>query len=68
MAYARAQRRKQQVAEWKSREAREARQRRSELRRKRDENLGERSLRGLSMERDGSMEEMKVRRVRFVEG
>ncbi|MCJ1477059.1 hypothetical protein MMC13_005730 [Lambiella insularis] len=68
MAYARAQRRKQQLAEWKSREAREARQRRSELRRKRDETLGDGPVRGLSMEREGGLEEMKVRRVRFVEG
>ena len=59
MAYARAQRRKQQVAEWKSREAREARQKRSEQRR-----LREGSLEG---SRGARVEGM--RRVRFqVEG
>ena len=70
MAYARAQRRKQQVAEWKSREAKEARQRRSELRKKRDQNVGEsgRMMGGLGADREGALEEMKVRRVRFVEG
>ncbi|MCJ1318594.1 hypothetical protein MMC15_003924 [Xylographa vitiligo] len=70
MAYARAQRRKQQVAEWKSREAKEARQRRSELRKKRDQNIGDsgRMLVGLGGDREGGLEEMKVRRVRFVEG
>ncbi|MCJ1385202.1 hypothetical protein MMC17_008323 [Xylographa soralifera] len=70
MAYARAQRRKQQVAEWKSREAKEARQRRSELRKKRDQNIGDsgRMMVGLAGDGDGGMEEMKVRRVRFVEG
>ncbi|MCJ1432531.1 hypothetical protein MMC27_001888 [Xylographa pallens] len=70
MAYARAQRRKQQVAEWKSREAKEARQRRSELRKKRDQNIGDagRLMVGLGGDREGGLEEMKVRRVRFVEG
>ncbi|MCJ1391633.1 hypothetical protein MMC18_004498 [Xylographa bjoerkii] len=70
MAYARAQRRKQQVAEWKSREAKEARQRRSELRKKREQNIGDsgRMMGGLGGDRDGGLEEMKVRRVRFVEG
>ena len=70
MAYARAQRRKQQVAEWKSREAKEARQRRSELRKKREQKIGEagRMMVGLAGDRDGGLEEMKVRRVRFVEG
>ncbi|MCJ1403354.1 hypothetical protein MMC11_006577 [Xylographa trunciseda] len=70
MAYARAQRRKQQVAEWKSREAKEARQRRSELRKRRDQNIGDpgRMMVGLGGDREGGLEEMKVRRVRFVEG
>lgn len=60
MAYARAQRRKQQVAEWKSREAREARQRRSERRAGR-----------MGMEKEVGMREvmgLQGRKVRFVEG
>ncbi|MCJ1286205.1 hypothetical protein MMC26_005550 [Xylographa opegraphella] len=70
IAYARAQRRKQQVAEWKVREAKEARQRRSELRKKRDQNISDsgRMVTGLTGDREGGLEEMKVRRVRFVEG
>ncbi|MCJ1410097.1 hypothetical protein MMC19_004182 [Ptychographa xylographoides] len=69
-SYARAQRRKQQVAEWKSREAKEARQRRIELRRKRDGNLGLGAPRALltTGEKEMEREEMTVRRVRFVEG
>lgn len=58
MAHARAQRRKQQVAEWKSREAREARQKRSE-RRRRENSLGKDM---------GVLEKEGMRRVRFVEG
>ncbi|MCJ1256718.1 hypothetical protein MMC24_004542 [Lignoscripta atroalba] len=60
MAHARAQRRKQQVAEWKNREAREARQRRSERRRG-----------GASSDRvgQGHLESQEqLRKVRFVEG
>ena len=60
MAYARVQRRKQQVADWKSREAREARQRRSERRAGR-----------VGMEKDAGMRDrmgFEGRKVRFVEG
>ncbi|MCJ1241845.1 hypothetical protein MMC14_009851 [Varicellaria rhodocarpa] len=57
-SYARAQRRKQQVAEWKSREAKEARQRRSERR------AGVEKKERAGMER----EEGVRRKVRFVEG
>jgi hypothetical protein len=73
MAYARAQRRKQQVAEWKSREAKDARQRRSEMRKKREEGLVKELLEDSasvsSMEKAiGIEKESGVRRVRFVEG
>lgn len=75
MAYARAQRRKQQVADWKAREAKEARQRRIESRRQRGAVRG-RGLfdpglfdgitginAGMGMEAQPA-----ARRVRFVEG
>lgn len=69
VAWARAQRRKQQVAEWKKREAREARQRRSERRSGGD--LGdERDGRegGVEAEgRGGGGGGVETRRVRFVE-
>lgn len=60
IAYARARRRKQQVADWKSREAREARQRRSERRAGRVRvEKGEGMREGMGFE---------GRKVRFVEG
>ncbi|MCJ1354991.1 MAG: hypothetical protein MMC33_004981 [Icmadophila ericetorum] len=67
VAWARAQRRKQQVAEWKKREAREARQRRSERRSGAGAVVDNRSV-----EEDGNAgglgEGMEMRRrVRFVE-
>ncbi|KAL8994186.1 MAG: hypothetical protein Q9169_005789 [Polycauliona sp. 2 TL-2023] len=63
MASARAERRKKQVAEWKSREAKEARQRRSEARRRRDLEM---SNEGVTASKDhfGSGQQ---RRVRFLE-
>ena len=66
LAYARAQTRKKQVAGWKSREAREARQRRSE-RRGQGGGIGLGSGGGND---GGGMEAMQEqrRRVRFVEG
>ena len=75
MAYARAQRRKQQVAEWKAREAKEARQRRIESRRQ----GGAIRKRGLfdphifddlkEINADMGMKtQAATRRVRFVEG
>ncbi|KAI4165030.1 MAG: hypothetical protein LQ342_001306 [Letrouitia transgressa] len=60
-ANARAERRKKQVAEWKNREAKEARQKRSDRRRRRDTELG---AEGGSATGGGSMPE---RRVRFLE-
>ena len=65
-AYARAQRRKQQVADWKSREAREARQRRSERRRASAVSLAEAAADAVGGEMGMGGEER--RRVRFVEG
>jgi len=55
MAQQRALRRRQQVAEWKAREGREARMRRAERRE-----------RGVGVRREGG--EGRERRVRFVEG
>jgi hypothetical protein len=55
MAYARSQRRRQQISEWKNRESREARSRRAEERR-----------RGIKLGRGGAAGE-KGRSVRFVE-
>ncbi|KAI4269517.1 MAG: hypothetical protein LQ337_007240 [Flavoplaca oasis] len=63
MASARAERRRKQVAEWKSREAREARQRRSEARRRRDVEMTNEGV-GAS---DGSLGGRQQRRVRFLE-
>ena len=64
IAYARAQKRKQQVAEWKNREAREARQRRSERRWKGEEVEGTR-VRGT---RNGVLQQREeTRKVRFIE-
>ncbi|KAL8942449.1 MAG: hypothetical protein Q9216_001649 [Gyalolechia sp. 2 TL-2023] len=63
IASARAERRKRQVAEWKSREAREARQRRSEARKRRDyemENEGRHAT-------GGGFGGGQQRRVRFLE-
>ncbi|KAL9611832.1 MAG: hypothetical protein Q9167_003559 [Letrouitia subvulpina] len=60
-ANARAERRKKQVAEWKNREAKEARQKRSDRRRRRDVDL---AAEGGSATDGGSMPE---RRVRFLE-
>ncbi|KAL8686744.1 MAG: hypothetical protein Q9224_005352 [Gallowayella concinna] len=63
MASARAERRKRQVAEWKSREAREARQRRSEARRRRDLEMTHEGVRiG-----EGPLGGRQQRRVRFLE-
>ncbi|MCJ1250045.1 hypothetical protein MMC30_007271 [Trapelia coarctata] len=75
MAYARSQRRKQQVADWKAREAKEARQRRIESRRQRGasrrkglfdpglfDDINEMNA-GIGMETEPA-----TRRVRFVEG
>ena len=53
IAYARSQKRKQQVSEWRAREAREARQRRFQRRQ------------GCSVDADGTVDETKV--VRFAE-
>ena len=64
IAHARAQKRKQQVAEWKNREAREARQRRSERRWK-----GEK-VEGTSVQRtqDSVLQQREaIRKVRFIE-
>lgn len=75
MAYARAQRRKQQVAEWKAREAKEARQRRIESRREKgairrqglfDPHLFD-DIRKINAEM-GMEAQPATRRVRFVEG
>ncbi|KAL8634935.1 MAG: hypothetical protein Q9228_007522, partial [Teloschistes exilis] len=63
MASARAERRKRQVAEWKSREAREARQRRSEARRRRDFEMSSGGV-GAS---EGALNGGQQRRVRFLE-
>ncbi|KAI4239033.1 MAG: hypothetical protein L6R40_005619 [Gallowayella cf. fulva] len=63
MASARAERRKRQVAEWKSREAREARQRRSEARRRRDLEMTNESVRAS----EASLGAGQQRRVRFLE-
>ncbi|KAI4253254.1 MAG: hypothetical protein L6R42_007659 [Xanthoria sp. 1 TBL-2021] len=63
MASARAERRKKQVAEWKSREAREARQRRSEARRRRDLEMPNGGV-GTS---EGPLGGEQQRRVRFLE-
>ena len=60
IAYARAQRRKQQVTEWKNREAREARQRRSERRRLLENFDG--------MKEASLAQPEQTRKVRFVEG
>ncbi|KAL9600986.1 MAG: hypothetical protein Q9219_002808 [cf. Caloplaca sp. 3 TL-2023] len=62
MASARAERRKRQVAEWKSREAKEARQRRSEARRRRDYEINE----GRPAS-EGHLGGGQPRRVRFLE-
>lgn len=61
IAHARAERRRRQVAEWKNREARDARQKRSEMRRRRyvdDQGLGSASA---------GMPGGEVRKVRFLE-
>ncbi|KAL8982560.1 MAG: hypothetical protein Q9205_002972 [Flavoplaca limonia] len=63
MASARAERRRKQVAEWKSREAREARQRRSEARRRRDVEMTNEGV-GTG---DGPLGGGQQRRVRFLE-
>lgn len=63
IANARAERRKRQVAEWKSREAREARQRRSEARKRRDYELVNEGRRATETGMDGGQQ----RRVRFLE-
>ncbi|KAL8725929.1 MAG: hypothetical protein Q9166_007057 [cf. Caloplaca sp. 2 TL-2023] len=63
MASARAERRKRQVAEWKNREAREARQRRSEARRRRDMEMANEGL----IIHEGSLGGEPQRRVRFLE-
>ncbi|KAL8874455.1 MAG: hypothetical protein Q9174_000200 [Haloplaca sp. 1 TL-2023] len=63
MASARAERRKRQVAEWKNREAREARQRRSEARRRRDVEMDNARV-GSG---EGSLGGGQERRVRFLE-
>ncbi|KAI4130323.1 MAG: hypothetical protein LQ347_003427 [Umbilicaria vellea] len=64
IAHARAQKRKQQVAEWKNREARDARQRRSE-RRWKGENVGGTPVGGT---RDGLLQQGEgIRKVRFIE-
>ncbi|KAL8878207.1 MAG: hypothetical protein Q9192_008500, partial [Flavoplaca navasiana] len=63
MASARAERRRKQVAEWKSREAREARQRRSEARRRRDVEMTNEGV-GAG---DGPLGGGQQRRVRFLE-
>jgi hypothetical protein len=66
VAYARTQRRKQQLADWKSREAREARQRRSERRKEGDGGLGDAVAVAVGVRVGGTSGE--GRRVRFVEG
>ena len=63
MASARSERRKRQVAEWKSREAREARQKRSEARRRRDYEMDNEGRRGS----EGTLGGGQQRRVRFLE-
>ncbi|KAL8858434.1 MAG: hypothetical protein Q9178_005115 [Gyalolechia marmorata] len=63
MASARSERRKKQVAEWKNREAREARQRRSEARRRRDLEMTTDGARV----REGQLGGGQQRRVRFLE-
>lgn len=61
IAHARVERRRRQVAEWKNREAREARQKRSEMRRRRYvENQGMGSA-------SAGMQGGDVRKVRFLE-
>ena len=61
VAHARAERRKRQVVEWKNREAREARQKRSEMRRRRDMEI-ENSGPGT-----GGLRGEETRKVRFLE-
>ncbi|KAL8951894.1 MAG: hypothetical protein Q9222_002169 [Ikaeria aurantiellina] len=63
MANARAERRKKQVAEWKSREAKEARQRRSEARRRRDFEISNEGV----ITNEGALGSSQERRVRFLE-
>ncbi|KAI4122758.1 MAG: hypothetical protein LQ338_005632 [Usnochroma carphineum] len=63
MASARAERRKRQVAEWKNREAREARQRRIEARRRRDYEMNNAARRPS----EGGLDGGQQRRVRFLE-
>lgn len=63
MASARAERRKRQVAEWKNREAREARQKRIEARRRRDYEMSNESRRASESGLGGGQQ----RRVRFLE-
>ncbi|KAL8823724.1 MAG: hypothetical protein Q9170_008326 [Blastenia crenularia] len=63
MASARAERRKRQVAEWKSREAKEARQRRSEARKRRDYEMSNEGRRAS----EGGLGGGQQRRVRFLE-
>ncbi|KAL9029844.1 MAG: hypothetical protein Q9196_001956 [Gyalolechia fulgens] len=63
IANARAERRKRQVAEWKSREAREARQRRSEARRRRDYEMDNEGRHTST----GGLGGGQQRRVRFLE-
>ncbi|KAL8771721.1 MAG: hypothetical protein Q9209_002912 [Squamulea sp. 1 TL-2023] len=63
MASARAERRKKQVAEWKNREAREARQKRSEARRRRDFEMTNEGVNAS----EGSLGGGQQRRVRFLE-
>ena len=65
IANARAERRKRQLADWKSREAKEARQKRGDRRRRRDI-----ETRAMSNESENDESEMKVdgyRKVRFLE-
>ncbi|KAL8972804.1 MAG: hypothetical protein Q9183_000331 [Haloplaca sp. 2 TL-2023] len=64
MASARAERRKRQVAEWKNREARDARQRRSEARRRRDVEMNNAGVGSGEGALGGGHQE---RRVRFLE-
>lgn len=64
IAHARAQKRKQQVTEWKNREARDARQRRSERRWKGEKD----EVTPLGGTRDGAMQHGEgTRKVRFIE-
>ncbi|KAL8927144.1 MAG: hypothetical protein Q9208_002528 [Pyrenodesmia sp. 3 TL-2023] len=65
MASARAERRKRQVAEWKNREAREARQRRIETRKRRDFEVNSENRR--SSEGGLRIDGGQQRRVRFLE-